>query len=145
VGGGGLIAGACLAAAPTGAKVYSVEPHGCDALARSLEAGERVAVQPGPTLADGLKPTMVGRLNFAIARQHVAGSFRVHDDQLGAALVALLMHGKVLVEPSGAAGLAVALGGGLPGEPRRIGVILSGGNVDPSLVAELLAKHGGTA
>lgn len=145
VGGGGLIAGACLAAAPTGAKVYSVEPHGCDAMARSLEAGERVAVQPGPTLADGLKPTMVGRLNFAIARQHLAGSFRVDDDQLGAALVALLVHGKVLVEPSGAAGLAVALAGGLPGEPRRIGVILSGGNVDPSLVAELLAKHGGTA
>lgn len=144
VGGGGLIAGACLAAAPSGAKVYSVEPHGCDAMARSLEAGERVAVPPGPTLADGLKPTMVGRLNFAIARQHVAGSFRVGDEQLGAALVALLLHGKVLVEPSGAAGLAVALAGGLPESPRRIGVILSGGNVDPSLVASLLGTHGGS-
>ena len=82
VGGGGLIAGACLAAAPTKTKVYSVEPHGCDAMARSLEAGERVAVPPGPTLADGLKPTTVGRLNFAIAQRHVAGSFRVDDAQL---------------------------------------------------------------
>jgi threonine dehydratase len=144
VGGGGLLAGACLAAAPTGVKVYSVEPHGCDAMARSLEAGERVAVPPGPTLADGLKPTMVGRLNFAIAKAHVAGSFRVSDEQLGAALVALLVHGKVLAEPSGAAGLAVALAG-LPQQPRRIGVILSGGNVDPRLVTRLLDAHGGTA
>jgi threonine dehydratase len=140
VGGGGLIAGACLAAAPSGAKVYSVEPHGCDAMAQSLEAKERVAVPPGPTLADGLKPTMVGRLNFAIAQQYVAGSYRVGDEQLGPALVALLVHGKVLVEPSGAAALSVALAGGLPEQPRRIGVILSGGNVDPRLVARLLAK-----
>ncbi|MCH9684031.1 MAG: threonine/serine dehydratase [Deltaproteobacteria bacterium] len=138
VGGGGLIAGACLAAAPAGTAIYSVEPHGCDAMARSLEAGERVAVSPGPTLADGLKPTMVGALNFAIAKQHVAGSFRVGDDDLGPALRALLVHGKVLVEPSGAAALAVALTGRLPGAPRRIGVILSGGNVDPSLVARLI-------
>lgn len=145
VGGGGLIAGACLAAEPSGARVYGVEPHGCDALARSLEAGERVAVPPGPTLADGLRPTMVGRLNFAIARAHVAGSFRVDDHALGDALVALLVHGKVLVEPSGAAGLAVALAGGLPGAPRRIGVLLSGGNVDPAVVAALLAAHGGAA
>lgn len=141
VGGGGLIAGACLAAAPTGARIYSVEPHGCDAMAQSLEAGERVAVPPGPTLADGLKPTMVGRLNFAIARQHVAGSFRVSDEQLGSALAALLVHGKVLVEPSGAAALAVALAGDLPEQPRRIGVILSGGNVDPAIVAEILAQN----
>lgn len=145
VGGGGLIAGACLAAAGTGTKVYGVEPHGCDAMARSLEAGQRVAVPPGPTLADGLKPTMVGRLNFAIAQQHVAGSFRVSDAELGPALVALLLHGKVLVEPSGAAGLAVALAGRVPEQPRRIGVILSGGNVDPTLVAELLTAHGDDA
>lgn len=145
VGGGGLIAGACLAAAATSTKVYSVEPHGCDAMASSLEAGRRVAVPPGPTLADGLKPTMVGRLNFAIAQAHVAGSFRVSDEQLAPALVSLLVHGKVLVEPSGAAGLAVALSGAVPEQPRRIGVILSGGNVDPGLVATLLAAQGETA
>lgn len=144
VGGGGLIAGACVAAADTGTKIYSVEPHGCDAMARSLEAGERVAVPPGPTLGDGLKPTMVGELNFEIARRHVAGSYRVDDEQLGATLVRLLVHGKVLVEPSGAAALAVALKDGLshlPEPPRRIGVILSGGNVDPQLVARLVTQH----
>ncbi|MEX1364071.1 MAG: threonine/serine dehydratase [Nannocystaceae bacterium] len=141
VGGGGLIAGACLAAAPTQTKIYSVEPHGCDAMASSLEAGQRVAVPPGPTLGDGLKPTMVGELNFEIARRHVAGSYRVDDDDMGSAMVQLLVHGKVLVEPSGAAALAVALRGGLPQQPRRVGVILSGGNVDPQLVARLVASH----
>lgn len=141
VGGGGLIAGACLAAAPSGTRVYGVEPHGCDAMAASLEAGERVAVPPGPTLADGLKPTMVGALNFAIAQAHLAGSFRVGDAELADGLAALLMHAKVLVEPSGAAALAVALARRVPEPARRIGVILSGGNVDPALVARLLAEH----
>ncbi|MEM7154524.1 MAG: threonine/serine dehydratase [Myxococcota bacterium] len=141
VGGGGLIAGACVAAAPTGAKIYSVEPHGCDAMARSLEAGERVPVPPGPTLGDGLKPTMVGELNFEIAKRHVAGSFRVDDRQMGSALVQLLMYGKLLVEPSGAAALSVALERRLPEQPKRVGVILSGGNVDPKTVSMLLGQH----
>src|SRR5690606_27130988 len=90
VGGGGLIAGACVVCAGSPTAVHSAEPHGCDALARSLEAGERVAVQPGPTIADGLKPVEVGTLNFAIAREHVRGSHRVDDDELGRAVVALL-------------------------------------------------------
>lgn len=145
VGGGGLIAGACLVCAAHELPVDSVEPHGCDAMARSLEQGERVVVQPGPTLADGLKPVQVGALNFAIARRHLRGSHRVEDAELGNALVSLLVHAKVLVEPSGAAALAVALRGQLPGAPRRIGVLLSGGNVDPSRIAQLLQRHGSGA
>lgn len=142
VGGGGLIAGACLATQGTGTPIYSVEPEGCDAMARSLEAGERVTVQPGPTLADGLKPVQVGELNFAIARQHVTASFRVVDEELGRALVRLLIRLKVLVEPSGAAAPALALRGDLPGQPRRVGVLLSGGNVAPELVATLIQRYG---
>jgi threonine dehydratase len=142
VGGGGLIAGACLACAGTPTRVYSVEPVGCDAMARSLARGERVSVEPGPTLADGLKPSMVGALNFAIAREHVAGSFTVDDQQIGRALVALAVRAKLVVEPSGAAALAAVLAGHLPEKPRRVGVLLSGGNVAPELLAELLARHG---
>lgn len=138
VGGGGLIAGACLACQGTATKIYSVEPVGCDAMARSLAAGARVPVEPGPTLADGLKPTMVGELTFAIARAHLAGSFTVTDDELARALVTLLVTTKLLVEPSGAAALAVALRGNLRG---RIGVILSGGNVAPATVADLLSRY----
>lgn len=141
VGGGGLIAGACLVAEALGLEVWSAEPRTCNAMARSLAAGERVAVSPGPTLADGLKPVMVGALNFAIARRAVRGSFEVDDEELGRALVGLLLHAKVLAEPSGAAGLAGALRGELRG--RRVGVLLSGGNVEPTLVAELLGRHAG--
>lgn len=141
VGGGGLIAGACLVAEALGIPVWSAEPRGCDALARSLAAGERVPVPPGPTLADGLKPVRVGALNFEIARRAVGGSFVVDDDELGQALVGLLLHAKVLVEPSGAAALVPALRGDLRG--RRVGVLLSGGNVEPALVGALLARHAG--
>ena len=117
-------------------------------MSRSLAAGELVAVTPGPTLADGLKPTRVGVLNFAIARRTVTGTREVDDHELGRALVRLLLDAKILVEPSGAAALAVALRGssdardqsaGVPGQ--RVGVLLSGGNVSPALVAELLTRH----
>jgi threo-3-hydroxy-L-aspartate ammonia-lyase len=136
VGGGGLIAGACLIAAEAGVPVYAVEPVGCDALAKSLVAGKRVAVPPGPTIADGLKPVMIGALNFAIARRHVAACVQVDDAQIAAAMAVLLRGAKLLVEPSGAAALAAVLAGAIPG--RRIGAILSGGNVDPERVCELI-------
>lgn len=139
-GGGGLVAGACLVCADGPTAVYSVEPHGCDAMAASLEAGHRVSVEPGPTLADGLRPVQVGELNFAIAKAHLAGGLRVDDAEIARALVSLLVLGKVLVEPSGAAALAAALRGGLPGAPQRVGVVLSGGNVEPALVAQLVAQ-----
>jgi threo-3-hydroxy-L-aspartate ammonia-lyase len=140
VGGGGLIAGAALACDDTGVEVWAVEPAGADAMGQSLAAGERVEVAPATTLADGLKPVMVGDRNFAICRDRVAGAVTVDDREIGAALVGLLLHGKLLVEPSGAAALAAALRG-LPGAPRRIGVILSGGNVDAALVTRLIADH----
>jgi threonine dehydratase len=153
VGGGGVIAGACLAAREAKIPVYSAEPGTCDALACSLEAGKRVPVEPGPTLADGLKPVMVGALNFEIARRDVAGSFRVDDDELGRALVSVLMRAKVLVEPSGVAGVAAILREagrmreqlGVVDRPLRVGVLLTGGNVDPALVAELLGRWGAQA
>lgn len=141
VGGGGLIAGACLVAEAAGIAVFSAEPTTCNAMAQSLRVGERVAVTPGPTLADGLKPVRVGALNFEIARRVVRGSFEVDDEALGRALVGLLVHAKVLVEPSGAAGVAALLGGALRGQ--RVGVLLSGGNVEPGLVGTLLARHAG--
>ncbi|MBW2523873.1 MAG: threonine/serine dehydratase [Deltaproteobacteria bacterium] len=140
VGGGGLCAGACLAAAESPARVFSVEPESCDAMAQSLERGERVSVQPGPTLADGLKPVRVGELNFQIARRYLAGSLRVSDEQIGRALVTLRQLLDETVEPSGAAALAAALSGQLPSDLRRVGVILSGGNIAPESVRNLEAR-----
>ncbi len=148
VGGGGLLAGACLAAAGRAAaglgpavKIVSVEPEAADAFARSLAAGRRERVVPGKTIADGLRPVEVGQLNFEIARRHVAHALTVDDAAIGRAATRLLFAGKVLVEPSGAAGLAAALERKVPGAPRRLGVLLSGGNVEPSLLARLIAEH----
>jgi threonine dehydratase len=141
VGGGGGLAGACLAAAGRGVAVWGVEPWGCDSLAQSLIAGERVAVPPGPTLADGLKPARVGGLAFEIAARLCAGCVRVDDAEIGEALTLALLHAKLLLEPSGAAGLATALRGDLPDAPRRIGVLLTGANVEPAVLAGLLDAH----
>ncbi|MET7880659.1 threonine ammonia-lyase [Micromonospora profundi] len=146
VGGGGGVAGACLAAAGTGITVYGVEPVGCDSLARSLSAGERIPVAPAPTIADGLRPSCVGELPFAILRSALHGVVRVDDEQIASAFRLLLMELKVLVEPSGAAGLAGALrlreerAGGALGE-RTVGVVLTGGNVEAELAARLTAPR----
>jgi threo-3-hydroxy-L-aspartate ammonia-lyase len=141
VGGGGLLAGACLACEGTATLVYAVEPSAASAFAESLAAGERVLVQPGATIADGLKPVQIGALNFEVARTRVAGALLVDDAEIGQALVDLLFAAKLLVEPSGAAALAAALEHKLPGSPQRIGVLLSGGNVAPDRLAGLLERH----
>ncbi len=152
VGGGGGIAGACLAAAGTPIQVYGVEPVGCDSLARSLAAGRPTPVAPAPSLADGLRPGCVGDLPFAVARTAVRGVVRVDDDAIVEAFRLLLLDLKVLVEPSGAAALAGALrlgemarpsGGGTEARPSdggrqlTVGVVLTGGNVEADLVARL--------
>ncbi len=155
VGGGGGLAGACLAATGTTIDVYGVEPVGCDSLARSLAAGRPTPVAPAATLADGLRPTCVGELPFAVARDIVRGVVRVDDDRIAEAFRLLLLELKVLAEPSGAAGLAGALrlvtdpravvpGPARPGAGppyRTVGVVLTGGNVEAELVARLATRQ----
>ncbi|MEV4808595.1 pyridoxal-phosphate dependent enzyme [Micromonospora avicenniae] len=158
VGGGGGVAGACLAASGTPIEVYGVEPVGCDSLAHSLAAGRPTAVSPAPTIADGLRPTCVGELPFAVARDAIRGVVRVNDDQIAEAFQMLLLELKVLTEPSGAAGLAGALrlaadlgeavnrpGAVQSGQGREryrtVGVVLTGGNVEAELVARLATRQ----
>lgn len=142
VGGGGGVAGACLAAAGSGIEVYGVEPVGCDSLARSLAAGVRVPVAPAPTIADGLRPSCVGELPFAIVRDTLRAVVRVDDDEIAAAFRLILTELKVLAEPSGAAGLAGALRLAPDGDRQRtVGVVLTGGNVEEALVARLMAPR----
>ncbi|GIJ26962.1 serine/threonine dehydratase [Micromonospora qiuiae] len=145
VGGGGGVAGACLAAAGRPIEVYGVEPVGCDSLARSLAAGRPTPVRPAPTIADGLRPACVGELPFAIVRDRLRRVIRVTEEEIADAFQLLLLELKVLVEPSGAAGLAGALrlaagdaSGPIDGgRQRTVGVVLTGGNVDAELVARL--------
>ncbi len=141
-GGGGILAGACVVA-DRATEIYGVEPMGCDSLGQSLKAGHVVAVEPGPTLADGLKPTRIGALNFKTIAPRISQSFVVSDNELSRAMIELLLRAKLLVEPSGAAALAIALGARLPGAPKRVGVMLTGGNVAPSTIAQLISEFPG--
>jgi threonine dehydratase len=143
VGGGGGAAGACLAADDT-TRVYGVEPVGCDSLAHSLAAGHRVPVEPSATLADGLRPSCVGELPFAILRDAAsfAGVVRVDDDEIAHAFRLVLFHLKLLAEPSAAAALAGALRIAATGAHRTVGVVLTGGNVESDMVGRLIGTEG---
>ncbi len=142
VGGGGLIAGSAVAAqqANPDTRVVGVEPDAADDTRRSLDAGQRVMIEPPRTIADALGVTTPGELTFEINRHRLERVVTVSDDELVAAMRFAFERLKLVVEPGGAAGLAALLAGRVELEPRsRVGVILSGGNVDPARFASLLA------
>ena len=137
-GGGGLIAGCALAlsAAFPGIALYAVEPADLDDTARSLEAGARQTNAPGATsICDALLLPTPGELTFAINRQLLAGGLTVSDHEVRSAMAFASRHLKLVVEPGGAVALAAVLSGKLPLEHRTAAVVLSGGNVDPALLA----------
>ena len=144
-GGGGLAAGIALAAegvSPDTA-LFTCEPHGFDDHARSLALGERVRNEPGATsLCDGLMAPTPGALPFAVAKDRLAGGLAVSEDEICAAVACAFTTLKQVVEPSGAPALAAALTHGAPRNARAIAVVLTGGNVDPGLYRDLLARGG---
>jgi threo-3-hydroxy-L-aspartate ammonia-lyase len=139
ISGGGLIAGSAVAAhgLRPALQVIGVEPADADDTRRSLEAGQRTRIAPPHTIADGLRVPIPGALTFPIVKQHVAEVVTVEEDQILDAVRFALLRLKLVVEPSGAVPLAAALAGRLPASARRVGVILSGGNIDPPLLARL--------
>ena len=141
VGGGGLMSGTAIAAHSVDPKtaIYGVEPRAGDDFAQSLARGERVSIPVPKTIADGLQTTSGSDLTFAIAREHGCTVVTVTDDELRAAMRFAFERMKLVVEPSGAAPLAALLHGRLPGiAGKRVGAIVSGGNVDPVRYGELL-------
>lgn len=142
--GGGLTAGCALALkyAWPGCAVYAVEPRGFEDLAASLEAGERRTVEAGAsTLCDGLRAPRPGVIPFAILKRELAGALAVDDAQIREAMAVAASHLKLVVEPSGAAALAAVLASRPPF--GTIGVVLSGGNVEAGLLAEVLRENSG--
>ena len=143
VGGGSALAGACLAATGLGIDVVAAEPAAVPALTGALRAGHPVTVRARPTIADGLRPDRIGRLPFAICESAVAGVITVDEPAIADALCRALLQARLLVEPAAATALAgaVALLAGPAGDVRDVGVVLTGGNVEPALVARLLADR----
>ena len=142
VGGGGLMAGCSTAAralAPD-IRIIGVEPETANDTALSLAKGERVTIPPPPTIADGVRITTPGALTFPILKANLAGIVLVSDDEIRAAVRALALRARLVVEPTGAVAAAAVLAGRVPLERgARVGVILSGGNVDPGLFVDILA------
>jgi threonine dehydratase len=134
VGGGGLLSGTSLACAGTSVAVWGAEPAAGDDAYRSLAAGERVSLERAPsTIADGVRTLQVGERPFSILREHCSGIALVDEDALREALAVVWSRTKLVIEPTSALPIAAVLAGAIPG--RRIGVILSGGNVDAARVA----------
>jgi threonine dehydratase/serine racemase len=133
VGGGGLLSGVCVAARALNPalRVFGAEPAGADDAARSLAAGKLIP-QTGPkTIADGLL-TSLGELTWPIVRDHVAGIIPVTEEAIVRAMRLAWERAKLLIEPSAAVAVAAALADASKGQPglSRVGVVLSGGNVN---------------
>ncbi|WP_405774619.1 threonine/serine dehydratase [Streptomyces sp. NBC_00859] len=141
IGGGSALAGACLAASGHGAAVIGAEPEAVPAFTEALRAGGPVTVQARPTIADGLRPDRIGALPYLIASRATSCVLTVPEEDIYAAMRAALIGARLLVEPAAATALAGALKyASGPGRNTDIGVLLSGGNVEQRLVADLLAE-----
>ncbi|MFF4395019.1 pyridoxal-phosphate dependent enzyme [Streptomyces sp. NPDC001480] len=140
VGGGGLIAGSATAAKGLlpDIRVIGVEPEAGDDTKRSLEAGRRVSVPVPRTIADGQAADIPGELTFSINRRLLDGIALVDDDEIREAMRFAFERLKTVVEPSGASALAALLAHRVEPLPRRVGLILSGGNIGAERFAELL-------
>jgi threonine dehydratase len=140
-GGGGFLSGCALAAtalAP-GIAVYGVEPAAGDDWVQSLARNERVTIPVPDTIADGLQTTSPGALTFPIVRALCAGVVTVTDEELRDAMRFAFERLKLVIEPSGAAALAALLTGRVDVRGKRVGVTISGGNVDAATFARLIA------
>jgi threonine dehydratase len=138
--GGGLFAGVSTAAKAINPQMhcFPVEPETANDTRQSFLKGERVEIPPSQTIADGLRVQTPGKLTFPVLQKTAEDVLTVSDDEMVNAIRFILFRMKLLVEPSGAAAAAAVLSGKLPREVKRIGVVLSGGNIDPEMLAGLL-------
>ena len=141
-GGGGLAAGSVLAvrSAESRSLVYAVEPDGFDDTALSLRAGRRVTIDLAnrSSICDALLVKSPGQLTFSINQGGLAGALSCSDQDVRTAVKFAFDELKLVLEPSGAVGLAALLAGRAPGGSTTVGIVLTGGGVDPSAYGDLI-------
>ena len=142
LGGGGLLSGTLTVAKALRPeiRVFGVEPELANDWYLSLERGEPVEIGPPPTIADGLRTSVPGKITFPIVRSLVDSVLLVSEAEIRSAIRFLLSRLKIVTEPSGAVAAAALLSEKLPSGIRSAGVILSGGNVDLSVLAEICGE-----
>lgn len=140
--GGGLFAGVATAARMVNPRIrcFPVEPATADDTRQSFFKGERVAIPPPPTIADGLRVQIPGELTFPIVQQLAEDVLTVSDEEMIETLRFVLTRMKLLVETSGIAAAAAVMFRKLPADVKRVGVVLSGGNIDPDQLARLIGN-----
>ena len=140
--GGGLFAGVATAAKALnpGIKCYPVEPETADDTRQSVMKGERVSIPPPPTIADGLRVQIPGKLTFPILQKVADDVLTVSDEEIIDTLRFMLFRMKVLVETSGATAAAAVMFQKLPADVKRVGVVLSGGNIDPDQLQKVISQ-----
>lgn len=141
VGGGGLISGVAAAIKRTrpAARVVGVEPHGAPTVTEALRAGRPVRLATVATIADGLTAPVAGEHTLAHIRALVDDIVLVSEDELAEGVRAVLRYAKLLAEPAGAAGVAALLAGRVKAPAdARVAVVLSGGNIDPGRLKQVL-------
>ena len=139
-GGGGLLSGCALAARhlSPGCRVIGVEPAAGDDGLRSFRSGKIETIGLPDTIADGARTTSLGKITFALIRAHVDGFLTVTDAELLKSMFFLWERMKIVVEPTGTLAACALLENKLDAKGKRVGVILSGGNVDVKAMAALL-------
>jgi threonine dehydratase len=132
VGGGGMTAGCAVIAKSINPKIriFGAEPELANDTFLSFQAGKRVEIAPPETIADGLRSPSPGKLTFPVLQELVEAILLVSEDQLRATMKFFLSQMKLVVEPSGAASTAAVMAGRLPQGIGKVGVIVSGGNID---------------
>jgi threonine dehydratase len=142
-GGGGLSSGIALALANTSAETvfHTVEPQFFDDYKRSLEAGELLSnPAKSGSICDALLSESPGEIGFSILRQFAGEGFTVTDEQVLDAVAFAFSELKLVVEPGGAAALAALLSGKLDLRERTVGVVLTGGNIDPKMLFKAVSR-----
>jgi threonine dehydratase len=142
VGGGGLVAGVALAikARRPSVRVVGVQAAVVPAMHRSLQSRERVRVPAGATVADGIAVRQVGEVTFGLAAKLVDEMVTVDEEELANAVLLLLEIEKTVVEGAGAAPLAAVLNRPLGLGGRRVALVLSGGNIDVTILARIIER-----
>lgn len=140
IGGGGLIGGmaAAFAELDPSVRIYGVEPEGAASMRGSLDAGHPITMERVQTIADGLGAPSAGTLAFEVVKRAVRDVIVIPDSAIATGVRELLMYTKMLAEPAGAAAVGALLAGAIPDlAGKRVGVVVSGGNVDLGTLAKL--------